>query len=311
MKFFLLLLHSFLFGMKLSAQNLVPNGSFEQLIGCPQGIGEIDSCENWFIEANSPDCFASCAPYPASVPGNLVGNQSPFEGENYAGLIPFISYGGNYREIIGAKLVDSLAIGNTYHFSMRICRGYNENQGVIIACNRLGAKFSKSKHVADYTFSHDNLQQLYEDSIITDSINWVLLQWDYTADSTYKYVYIGNSFDNAHTDTFNVGQPNTFAYYYVDSVNLFCVSSNCATGIYNEGNANNWMQYEEESANLNFHIDDEGTVEFFLINMMGEKILQTTVTDNMNIPLRNLSGGVYIAWLRTKDGSIVKKILIH
>ncbi|HYV92563.1 MAG TPA: T9SS type A sorting domain-containing protein [Chitinophagales bacterium] len=213
-------------------QNLVGNGSFEEVTSCPPGWSSFDYCVDWFTEVHSPDAIATCSPYPVSVPNNWLGFQYPFEGDNYAGLLTYVSYSGSYavREIIGAKLIDSMVIGNAYHFSMRVCWAFNDSNGTVIATNGLGAQFSKVYHNDD-VISFNNHPQLHEDSLITDSINWGLLQWDYVADSAYKYIYLGNFYDNSHIDTLNGGQQYLYAYYYIDSVNLFCASADCVTGI--------------------------------------------------------------------------------
>jgi len=291
------------FGGRSWGQNLVENGSFEQLTSCPPGWNCLDSCVGWFTETGSPDAIATCSPPPyVSVPNNYLGFQYPFEGDNYAGLITYASYQqGNYaiREVFGTKLTDSLVIGNTYHFSIRVCQAYNDSNNIVIATNHLGAKFSKVYHT-DYAFAHDNLQQLYEDSIITDSINWTLLEWDYVADSAYKYVYLGNMFDNAHTDTLNAGEPYLYAYYYIDSVNLFCLDANCATGIEPLHSESTFSLYPNPVQNLltlNFLYPSSASSETIAVyDVAGRKmVLPTTYSNNKaELTTTTLPNGIYL-----------------
>src|ERR1043165_6825321 len=141
-------------GGRMVGQNLVPNGSFEELTSCPQGYNGIDTCLGWFTESWSPDCLATCTSFSGIlVPNNHFGIQSPFEGENYAGGASYNAYTANLRETFGIKFIVSLVIGHTYHFSMRVSWAYEEPNGARLACNHLGAKFSIAQHINDYPFS--------------------------------------------------------------------------------------------------------------------------------------------------------------
>src|SRR6185503_9492391 len=64
-----------------------------------------------------------------------------------------------------------------------------------------------------------NFSHIHCDSIIKDQINWIRVSGSFIADSTYKYLIIGNFYDDAHTDTFDCPD---YALYYVD---MICVST--------------------------------------------------------------------------------------
>ncbi|MBL0073361.1 MAG: hypothetical protein IPP34_16745 [Bacteroidetes bacterium] len=52
----------------LKAQfNLVPNPSFENVISCPNGLGQIYLANNWENYGISPDLYCSCSPTGVSV----------------------------------------------------------------------------------------------------------------------------------------------------------------------------------------------------------------------------------------------------
>jgi hypothetical protein len=88
-----------------SAQNLVPNGSFEQYYSCPVFNGEADTCIGWHSfggiigATGTPDYFNSCS-IVVGVPDNLCGRQMAYQGNGYMGLFYqrlFLLVQRNYR----------------------------------------------------------------------------------------------------------------------------------------------------------------------------------------------------------------------
>ena len=64
------------------AQNLLPNGAFEQYSGCPDSVCQIDSALFWFspttgMGANNylPSYYNQCSASWVGVPGNVFGTQ--------------------------------------------------------------------------------------------------------------------------------------------------------------------------------------------------------------------------------------------
>lgn len=120
-------------GIAGQAQNLVPNGDFEQYNKCPSqlsgtsttdgiahspGYTNFPTVRNWVrpLEYSTPDYFNTCAPaYSAtsaagniSVPRNLFGYQQPHSGNGYAGVYTFYSQTpippNDYREPLSVRL---------------------------------------------------------------------------------------------------------------------------------------------------------------------------------------------------------------
>ncbi len=63
----------------------------------------------------------------------------------------------------------------------------------------------------------------YDCGPITDTTNWVRLQWDYVATGGEQFFVIGNFFNNANTTIVNNpggGFTNPYAYYFVDDVSV-------------------------------------------------------------------------------------------
>jgi hypothetical protein len=91
--------------MPLQAQNLVPNGDFEEYFGCPSMVGQIDSCKYWTHPANlvaGADYFNRCSTFiGVDVPINKNGIQEPRSGDAYCGMAIYDPYSIiDYREYI-------------------------------------------------------------------------------------------------------------------------------------------------------------------------------------------------------------------
>jgi hypothetical protein len=100
---------------------------------------------------------------------------------------------------------------------MRVSRGNWTNQSYnCSASNNIGVRFTTKPYSASFPPPINNTATLNTDTIVKDTLNWILLSWNFTADSAYNYIYIGNFFDNAHTDTVVINAPNGqfgIAYY--------------------------------------------------------------------------------------------------
>jgi hypothetical protein len=220
-----------LISMNISAQNLVPNPSFEDTISCPNSVDQINRATSWMSFSVTPDYFNSCAPgnvpVPVSVPHNIWGDQSAFSGNGYAGIEAYKAGSTNAREYIGAQLIEPLVIGQRYYLAFFVSNafGYMQNQYPGAACNNLGVKFTTSIHSQVDPLYPDNFAQVFDTSIIADTVNWVKISGSFVADSLYNFICIGNFFDDSNTFTASIGNLFNEAYYYVDNIILTTDSS--------------------------------------------------------------------------------------
>jgi len=293
--------------------NLVANGSFEQYSHCPNLIGEVDSCIGWFAVKNTPDYFNACADSStnASVPTNVGGTQFPFEGNGYIGLITYF-YDYFYREIVGTSLLDTLIPGNSYHISMRVSRGnWNIQSDNQTATNKMGMRFTTYAYSLADTPAINNYAQIYEESVITDTLDWVLLAWDYIPDSSYTHLYIGNFFDDQHTDTVNIGWTFGTAYYYIDSVNIICTDVSCSNGVPIMKKDEASLRFDNNSNSIylvsNYYIIGKLSI----INVLGQTIEELEANNTEQVNLSNLKQGLYILLFQSERTTLTKKIVIQ
>lgn len=217
----LLLLPCFCFG-----QNLVPNPSFEDTVGCPTTVMEINKCADWSSFRSSPDFFHSCAPQTPnwpSTPINFFGHQQPASGDGYIGLYTLLPQAITEKEAAGAQLSAPMIVGLKYYVSFQVSLA----DTFVDQCftSKLGARFSMMSYSQGNPTSVNNTAHVYTDSIITDIDNWVQVAGSFTTDSAYQYVSIGSFFDDLNIDSFCFDGNGVASYYYVDDV---CVSTDSA-----------------------------------------------------------------------------------
>jgi len=208
------------------AQNLVPNGGFEEGNSCPEFLGDLeDKCSNWYtsvIDSEnivlSPDWYHECSDIDIlSPPDVALGNLNPFNGQGYAGLIIHKPNFGNVRENIAVQLTEPLDIGQSYLISFAI--GKLNGLSARIASNNFGFNFSTHPFYSANAFpinqAHFNI-----DTIIELENEWVVVEQAFVADSSYSYLHFGNFFDDANTDYVIQGTPAVDAYYTIDQVSV-------------------------------------------------------------------------------------------
>jgi hypothetical protein len=109
-------------------ENLVRNGSFEELTKCPDGNYNFPA-SYWSVLYGTPDLFASCVRQgeALAVPVNFEGTRSTFTGYNYAGIVLF-SAGNRIRkkqrylvaEAIYTRVIKPLKAGKRYKISFLV-----------------------------------------------------------------------------------------------------------------------------------------------------------------------------------------------
>jgi len=206
---------------RCEAQNLVPNPSFEQYDVCPQTIGFQPGGKplHWEKWLWSPEYFNSCAGVlndvdtVLDVPLNGFGFQYAFDGEGYVGTA---TYQDNYREYIGCELLTPLVVGEKYHLSFRANVATGGNYwNPKLASNILGLLFTMASNVwsglSGPAFPFRNYAHLRSEPILADTVVWVEVSGNFMADSAYRYLAIGNFFEDALTDTMGLQGFSTYA----------------------------------------------------------------------------------------------------
>ncbi|HRF99669.1 MAG TPA: T9SS type A sorting domain-containing protein [Bacteroidia bacterium] len=209
------------FVSKNKAQNLVPNGSFENYTSCPNASGQLTLCTNWYNPSTgTPDYLNACSPS-LGVPSVGLGFQYAKTGNAMVGIWAFCNVFSNVREYVQSQLTAPLVVNSFYLVEYYINRANWSN----FACNNISCLLS-----ANSTFTADvnglisgNPQVIkFNNDIIIDTLNWVRISSIYQASGGENYLTIGNFKNDALTTFSNVpgNSSSCAAYYLIDDVSL-------------------------------------------------------------------------------------------
>ncbi len=249
--------------------NLLPNGSFEDTVGCPNNVAELSKTTYWLNPTlASPDYYNSCASLSGvSVPSNLYGDQNAKEGSAYAGIV-ISSVGNNYREYLSVKLTKSLEKNKIYKLTMYVSHA----DFSAFYSNNLGAYFSDA-NVFYSIYNNIGVSNFFNyESIIFNDDDWKEISFNYTAIGNENYVTIGNFKDDLSTQQQikNINLSNE-GYYYIDNITLVEETNNLIFSqiLTPNGDGKNDVF---KIANENF-MDENFTIEIF--NRWGNSIFKS------------------------------------
>ncbi len=286
------------------AQNLVPNWSFEDTVACPTYYGQIFKAFGWKVFRETPDYFNACNNTTVGVPLNDAGFQVALSGNAYAGLITFSSFTTNYREIIGCELIQPLIVGQKYFVSLWASRAYNPSSIVYLSSNNIGVRFSIDSSSSISPSTINNNAHLSFSSIITDTLNWTQIVGSFVADSAYRYLSIGNFFEDSNTLINNLDTSifNQYAYYYIDDIKISTDSAFVNTGV--KVYTNNSIKKFPNPARDWIVLEGKGIKSVAILNALGSEIgyyPTTASTLRHQISFGKLSCGVYFLKINMID----------
>ncbi len=312
----------FMAAFRCEAQgNLIPNPSFEEADTCAVQLGYLPNGKplHWAC-CETPDYFRSCVPYGAvnGVPVNIFGFQLPYDGESYSGM--FAHLVDNYREMIAAELLEPLVEGQTYYGSFWVNAAYGGSQYIGSACNNMGMLMWTTLDLASWQPNSprpllNNFAHVYSQQVIADTAGWTLVSGSFVADSAYRYVVVGNHFDNANTtvEILGPGNPND-AYVYVDGLCLSTDPEGCpmATSIreHNGEEVGLWPNPTSTSLRVGWGRLPVRTVT--VMDATGRWLAEQQVigSTELVIPVHHLPNGIYHLLLEGDEGKHAKKFVV-
>ncbi|MBK6343353.1 MAG: hypothetical protein IPF41_12385 [Flavobacteriales bacterium] len=203
------------------AQNLVPNGSFEEYITCPWTLAQVDSCVGWRTWYRTPDYFHSCSKSNLnSVPQNILVNQLPSHGDAYCGFLAALPF-EDAVEILGAELAQELDIGVPIHVSLKLAAGFAGSQiNYRHTCDKVGVRFTTTEQQWPFTTPLPDYAHLVLSDPIETIGEWTTLSGTFVPDSAYRYISIGrfHSWDSLQFVEVNPDGTTPGAYFLVDEV---------------------------------------------------------------------------------------------
>ncbi|MFL5765635.1 MAG: OmpA family protein [Bacteroidia bacterium] len=239
MKVFLLslflVLSVFSFSQAKKTKNLIPNPGFEDHKGkgadiktaVPwKGVGTVD----YYLKPDKRDT----SPHKGARTG--IG---------YAGL----RFQSDYKEYMYAPLTEQLEKGQVYHFKMYI--RLLEAENVTVTVKQLGAYFSSTPFYVGMEFTEEGLVDTTYNKGISGTLDWILIQGDYTAQGNETYIIIGNFRTKMKDDFVKKNKWSLFefkeAYYYLDDISLRAKRPAVDSTATEEGGEPSWIPYDFSS----------------------------------------------------------------
>lgn len=229
-RFGILILVAIHFVSILQAQNLVPNGSFEEYASCPGNYSESSTdfrATGWkSATLGTPDQFHSCSDGEADVPHNWAGVSEAYEGKGYAGIYVWMDGENPYREYLQCQLLRPLIKDSTYQIGFR----YKLSSYSKYTIDRIGLLLSEKV----ITARHDDplliapTLSIVRDSALTKTTGlWETASLSYKATGGETFLTIGNFFDNHATKHYRIMSRPVVqemlaqgSYYYIDDVKV-------------------------------------------------------------------------------------------
>lgn len=171
----------------------------------------------------------ACLPYGAAngLPLNRITFQEPLDGASCIGLVSYYQSGNEeQREWAMVQLLDPLIVGETYYASFYTNSAFGGNAQYPLfwlASNNIGMLFTTESRQwlwGDVYPTPPDTAHIRRSEILTDTVGWTLVSGSFVADSAYRYVMIGNFFNNAQTDTLHFASPNSVFPWYPWSYTL-------------------------------------------------------------------------------------------
>jgi outer membrane protein OmpA-like peptidoglycan-associated protein len=176
------------------AQNLIANGSFEEMNWCPNDYtqSELKTLKGWNqCNAGTPDHFDACAAGSASgVPKNVFGSQAALDGQAYAGVVLYASSKPNYREYLHAPLARPLEAGEWVCVEWWVCAA---DMGRLIT-DGMGFHFSEQP-LREVGEGRLDVRAQVENpllNLLSDRWSWTKLSDAFQARGGEEHVTIGN-----------------------------------------------------------------------------------------------------------------------
>lgn len=304
-----------------TAQNLVPNGSFEEYTECPDQLNQIHLSDGWSRFRGSPDYFNRCAEGSfTGVPSNWSGWQEPATGDGYAGVLLWMDFPANTREQFGTMLTEPLEPEVPVFISFKVAVGSSNNgEPLHWSAGGVGVRFVMNPYLQNGVAPLPNEAAVGMTVAPLDTSVWHLVQGVYLPDSAYPFMAVGGFFDDSAIVPAVLDSNGTFysAYVYIDDI---CVSHTAGDCDYGSGVVNGLEQgilrvYPVpfgERCTLAFDPMSSEEVALELVDALGQVRwtgtrtagVSTMVVDGMGLP----SGLIILRAHLKSEGTISKKL---
>ena len=237
--------------------NLVPNGDFENYSAIPIYPNQSNLAIGW--NNVNGHYFPWSEPYGSPDYLNMLVNNlistfgaiTPYSGNGQMGLITYAIPNPPWREYISNQFTKKMVPGHYYTVSFYLSNGTGGNTFQYeYGANNFGICFSTNPL---HQSTHEVIAvtpQIEIDTIIYFYNNWHHFSFNFIADSSYKYITIGNFKDDANTMVSNYGSIYSIvAYYFIDKIEVTPLFYILGDSVICKGNSTTLKMYGDSIAN--------------------------------------------------------------
>lgn len=209
----------------LQAQNVVPNGDFEEITGCPSALSDLYLAAPWFNATfATADLFHSCAPEgDVDVPENFIGSQMPQSGEGYAGVFVAQTGGPPYREFMETPLSEPLIANHPYLLEWYVSVADLSSCMPLKICAYICTDSIAEYTSTNYFYGLSYIEHFFcnnDDMVFNELNTWVKLSACFIATGKEKYLVIGNNYSNTFAGCTTENPSYQTSYFYVDNISI-------------------------------------------------------------------------------------------
>ncbi len=306
------------------AQNLVPNGSFEDYYECPTTPAQWNRVQEWTSPwLSSADYFNSCSGgVVAGVPFNQCGYQEAAHGQAYMGMINYIDNAPTYREMISIELMEPLQIGVPVCLSFKVATGgfgsASINSGYYTS-RGMGMKFFVDMPTDWFSYLFPPDIPLYAEEVLTDTAIWYTISGEYTPDSAYTHLVMGNFLPDSLSGVVRLdssGFGTDWAYAFVDDVRVSFDLSYCTSTGVGDLPAGDLLLFPspfQEQLRLHLPMDMGGPLRVRMTNSVGQEVAAWSglVGPEVVVDVPPLASGMYLVHVSNGRGSEVTGRAFH
>ena len=211
-----------------SGQNLVPNPGFDDLIYCPDDVGQIHLASPWVSSGGTPEVYNSCSDNPKlKVPnaGAYFDSYQPARsGDGYAGISVYTTANIKGKELLGVSLKEKLKKNKLYYIRFFVSPDLAPSALYWRYTDAIALAFTDTSYYIDIEPNPEFKVPLVPaienlGKLITDTSGWTKVEGIYIANGTERFVVIGNFRPNSEVlfeqewDIYGSG-----VYFYVEDV---------------------------------------------------------------------------------------------
>lgn len=281
-----------LFSNAQDYNNVLENGSFEQLDGKIKKGGLVHIATNWMSPTKTGADLFSTKVKAGYGTINPYGTEEPYDGDVYAGIKVF-SYGDKEaRTYVSAKLTTPMRKGLKYCVKFYVSLA----EGSKYASNNIAATFSKKQYniPEDKSIMAESHIMKVGNPVFNAMFGWDEICGTYTAKGGEKFITIGNFSTNADTKSERMKKPKGFtgqqmvsAYYYLDNISVTLIEDDEACDCEKPQNVNDEVSVVYSVSPVNPEgMKDEQIVKYSVVYFAKNK---SNIEDGADLHLDNIA----------------------